>query len=777
MSESLKAYGERRFAWAALHRWRPSAGLAFEKHVWRFPRRAGAELGTGFFEHAAGIAIRDRHIELDGDRSVPRAVVAEAATTATLSRVALVGRETPALLASLHHGKSGAIYCEQYVSRFTSTAEVPPEPAGNWTHRVDSAEHVRRAYVALLADPSAYLLAAPPLPLTFQRVRLVHALHRFGLEFEVFVELVKESGWIATSLASARFPVDGIALFGGHTLIDEVTAAARSGALDVDWVDDPTSVARERITVAGLPSLAELPASVHSANTLDVAGYNIVELPSHCEATTLVLDETGVVELGPLARWPALAAISLRGIRPRSLDPVRGVRDLTLDYVEPERLQAVGDFENLERLRIENGSLDDLRILSRCSKLRALELSHVHLGSLRGLESLASLEELAVHVARVPAELAEVGSLHRLRRLSLHVAGEVDVAMLPVLRHLEELEVCGLEGRALAVCNAASLQRHSALHSLALRTTDLVELSWLSSLGRLRSLDLDTIDAVDLTPLGHLSRLRRLNINQLPSKDVQFLAHLPYLEAIDVSRVDADLSVLRHLVRLRELTIEQGAVGDLRQLEGLRQLRNLSLRGNPLQSLASLAQFPELESLDVAHTGVDNLDPIRDALGLRELWLSGTAVGNFAPLSRLTSLEELDLSSTRIADTSLLSACEALRVLSLAKTAIATVAPLAKLSLRDLDISGTEFAEDDALGDLQTVRTLHIGTSKLMSLEPLRRLRNLRELRAGYLSSHLDVEPLLHVPPLSRLDLTPNSSFRKHWDALSARHHLVLWGE
>lgn len=786
MSDALVAYAEPRLQWQALARYRPEAGLGFEKHTWMFPLGARSPApGEALFERAGDAVLRDRRARLDDGREVPVVELVDGSSLPSLSRVALAGPMVAEVLAALLGAEDAIIHCPDLAARFSDQLGAAPESPQPGLFRL-TAEQAHAAHAILQAEPGAYLLASPSLPMPLRHLRSLRALSggaaARALAFAEFGALVSSCRWMATSLGTARHRGVGIALYGSTEVSPAVERAAAARNISIRWLDEPDAVETSRAVLeqSSLPSLPVLSAlPLDPDGTLDASGYNLARLPAVGDATELALDDTAIVDLAPLGGWKRLAGVSMRGLRPLSLAPLAGMRRLGLGYIDQDTLAALPSFRALEELRLDGTPLQGLVLLSRCQALRSLELRHTRIASLEGIEALASLERLTIATPSAPAGLDRLSSLPRLRELSIHVIDRLDLCQLPPLPALERLEICGLDDRSIELASVDALARYPSLRALALRATDVKNIEWLAPLGRLTSLDMAATDVEDLSPLRSLGRLRRLSLLLVPARDLTPLAELVDLEMLDVSSVDGfPIDVLAKLSRLEELHLAGAELRTVRALPRLPSLRALDLAQTPLASLDGLEALPPLASLDISETQVEDVQQIAGQQALRRLALIGCPASDIRPLAQLEALEELDLLGTQVTNIAPLAGCAALQRLCIAGLALDDLHPLAELAgLGTLDLHGARFPDLAPIGRLASLRSLDVAGTELSSLEPLRGLARLRELRAHQLLRAVDLAPLLDTPPLALLKLSRTGLAAALEARLAARHHLVIAGE
>ncbi|MEV6847249.1 NACHT domain-containing protein [Actinoplanes sp. NPDC051411] len=263
---------------------------------------------------------------------------------------------------------------------------------------------------------------------------------------------------------------------------------------------------------------------------------------------------------------------------------IRDLRSVRCDLAAPskEALEALRGVDRIEYLALRGArDVTSLSLLNPCPSLRTLVLEQcVHLRGLSVLRTAKELETLAVRDCPVRFDERLLSQLTGLRTLAVeNVDFEIDglLRRLPRLRRLELASIPAgfdsvdqlgwsdtLSFLTLAWCE--SLRDLGRLHALPLRKL------WILGCPSLANLD-------GVGALAGLKHLRVTDIGYLYGNE--FLARLHSLEYLALENCAIpDLSVLRHLQHLRELTLlNNSAVPDSSTLAGMKSLRKLRTNG------------------------------------------------------------------------------------------------------------------------------------------------------------------------------------------------------
>jgi hypothetical protein len=186
-----------------------------------------------------------------------------------------------------------------------------------------------------------------------------------------------------------------------------------------------------------------------------------------------------------------LRALTIGTRLPKDLDfrSLSQLRELNFDAWMPAYSKMVFDCENLEVLRIEGYDERDCSEIGRLSKLRRLSLAKGALQSLDGLAACSKLEAIELSHLRKFANLEEIEHLPALREVDLSDA-------LPALRKFDVI------------------RRKFELHRLSLRalSSDHADIEWLKQFTELRVLGIWNVVPADWDALFASKQLKKLAV-------------------------------------------------------------------------------------------------------------------------------------------------------------------------------------------------------------------------------------------------------------------------
>jgi len=198
----------------------------------------------------------------------------------------------------------------------------------------------------------------------------------------------------------------------------------------------------------------------------------------------------------------------------------------------------------------------------------------------------------------------------------------------------------------------------------------------ISGLTNLRELDLSFIPITDISPLSSLVNLESLTLNDNGLADltgVEGMVNLQNLIAIyneitDLSSLSSnislerlslsfnadlsDLSPLRSLINLQDLSLQGTNISDLSPLSSLVNLRLLDIENTAVTSLAPLSELKYITHIYANYNDITCLEPLRGMPILSELWIFNNNVTDLEPLSELFTLRKLEFGGNSVTDLS-----------------------------------------------------------------------------------------------------------------------------
>ena len=269
--------------------------------------------------------------------------------------------------------------------------------------------------------------------------------------------------------------------------------------------------------------------------------------------------------------------------------------------------------------------------------------------------------------------------------------------------------------------------------------------------------------ASDLSDLRHMLYLEDLTISAQEITDLSFLEGMTHLKRLDLSgcTISADLSVLGTLPALEELSLQGCSISSLSFLEGAPALKALNLRSNAVGNLASLASIPTLQSLDLADNAISDLKPLSGLTELTHLNLSENVLTDMAPIGTCTKLTELDVSDNKLTSIAAVQNMTALTSFRAEKNQLTDCAVLSLCTeLRTLDISHNQLTDITMLSSLVKMAEFDFSYNQAAALPQLPNSAALVVIDGSYnlLSS---LEPLNKLDALNYVYMDYNAEISK----------------
>jgi len=201
-------------------------------------------------------------------------------------------------------------------------------------------------------------------------------------------------------------------------------------------------------------------------------------------------------------------------------------------------------------------------------------------------------------------------------------------------------------------------------------------------------------------------------------------AKMTHLRKLDLrfSTGIKDLTPLKDLKNLEELTIWGTGVTDLTPVKDLPKLRRLDAKMTQISDLTPIAEMKSLFTLDVLQSQVADITPLADHPALSEVVLCSTKVRDIAPLYGYAErISYLDLCNTLIPDVMVLTRFKKAQKLKLWGLPIKDAELFAGMAdLRCLDLRNTPVSSLRPLEKLEKLETLIVAETKVSKQEIVR---------------------------------------------------------
>ena len=270
-------------------------------------------------------------------------------------------------------------------------------------------------------------------------------------------------------------------------------------------------------------------------------------------------------------------------------------------------------------------------------------------------------------------------------------------------------------------------------------------------------------NALDLSDLRHLLHLEELTIESRELSDLSFLTGMTHLKKLDLSgcSLSGDLSVIQTLPALEELTMRGCSISSLSFLEGAPSLKKLDLGSNAVGNLSVLSTIPTLQTLDLSDNAVRDLTPLAKLTDLTSLNLSENVISDISPLAACMKLGTLDVSDNKIDSVAAVQQLTGLTTFRAEKNQITDCAPLAVcIELRRLDISNNLIPDISMLSSLTKMTEFDFSNNQVTTLPALPSSAALVTIDGSY-NSLTTLEPLDKLNSLNYVYMDYNAEVSK----------------
>lgn len=401
---------------------------------------------------------------------------------------------------------------------------------------------------------------------------------------------------------------------------------------------------------------------------------------------------------------------------------------------EPESIEGLSAFENLEILSLENVSEPDLRQLAALRKLSSLKIAERVEGNdpfseektsgmtdYSAISVLTGLEKLDLESEAI-REVSFLKPLTGLTELSLK---ETEAISMEPLAELSQLTVLRLEDNS-SLKDYDFISALSGLRSLTLDKSTSQPDPNLSALGQLEELDVSGLMSV--APLGQLTNLKVLSIHGCNIDEIRTLSSLTGLERLACYSVWTysaplrDVSFLDGMTGLKYLDLcgvsdESGwsgygrkteIYGDISHAFNHVGLEELYLNDSMFEiDFDRLRENPSLRKLQLKNISLKENFHVELNSGIMDVWYDDVTMDEHTGFLKLyPNLEELDLDGNQLTNIQFVSDLKKLTRLGLNNNYVTDLAPLNQVEgLRYLDIRQNPVSSmPEAGGELEIVR-------------------------------------------------------------------------
>ena len=439
---------------------------------------------------------------------------------------------------------------------------------------------------------------------------------------------------------------------------------------------------------------------------------------------------SNLIDLSGLSCFPNLEVLDLSHDKMISdIAPLRKLKQLKsicLDYCSSiADFSILGEITTIEKLFLNSANVQDITFMRTLKNLKGLMLEHnLNLHDVSVLSELKNLKGLSIGNNENNIKLENIPEMPQLTHLGVWNEDDLDVEKFP---NLEDIFGFNLGISIEKYAKLKKLKRLQIYHSdIDYKKTDLLKsveelcigkLYFLSDIGMKKSefkkLDFSKMPSLvrltvflefgtetELSWLLGTTKFEELSICQNVSgvciRDVSSCADNANMRKLEiVGMFDCDLSVLKNLSELRELTLKDDY--NEKEYRKFNPDGKLSRKETDHIDLNFISSLTNLEKLDLSVESCEDYSFMERLSKLKEVTLSKVSgENNFSFLKGLGGLEKLSVQDVKMADFSAVGKLVNLKEFSAPSAAMMNTSFLVPLTkLEKLDISGKQNSEYD----------------------------------------------------------------------------------
>ena len=264
---------------------------------------------------------------------------------------------------------------------------------------------------------------------------------------------------------------------------------------------------------------------------------------------------------------------------------------------------------------------------------------------------------------------------------------------------------------------------------------DLVFFPSLTNL-QLNGLTLDNMNGIEC-----LSKLKQLRITSCNIKDYSSCGNLAEMTSFysygSVKNYESLVDSISQCGKLKEVTIREAQIKEMKGIEKLQNIESLSLYSNSISKVEGIEKLKELKTFDIAGNPIKTIDDIVNNTNIENLKVYSCRLTSLDGIEKLSNLKVLDASNNDIKDITNLAENTKLTELNLkgnanlqADRANFTKEQLQKIDKigEILDNGGTINLDTDKLKLFNNYTKLNLNGQKLTTLEALEGMDKIEQL-------------------------------------------------
>ena len=398
------------------------------------------------------------------------------------------------------------------------------------------------------------------------------------------------------------------------TVLDLSGKGAGSAALkDIAKLTELTSLKLSDNKISELDFLS----SLKKLSSLDLSNNKISDispLKKLSSIRTLHLDGNEIKDFSPLYGLDSLSMLTigdmdikqsqLKKLKEELPDCIIYSDDAKEDVIEIKLGGKTFD-NNVTELDLSGCDVNDISLLSVCTKLKKLDLSDNSISDISALVDMPELAELDLSNNRI-SDISPLMSVSKLTYLNLAGNRIKSVAALQDLTSLTELNLSSNELGGIAAVGRLTNLKTLWMDDIGLKDASLEELYGLKNLKKLSIKDNSELSEAAVTTLQ--KKLSGCTISHSELKREIVLGGKSFA-------CDAE-------------TVEANGLGlsDISKVSGFSNVKHLDLSNNSISRLSPLSQLKTLETLDLSNNRISDVSALTSLKNLKPLWLGGNSI-------------------------------------------------------------------------------------------------------------------------------------------------------
>lgn len=227
----------------------------------------------------------------------------------------------------------------------------------------------------------------------------------------------------------------------------------------------------------------------------------------------------------------------------------------------------------------------------------------------------------------------------------------------------------------------------------------------------------------DFSPILQLENLESLSYfyKEKNFNELSRLKELPKLKEVSLDSCNiTDVTFLEELSNLEKLILSNNHITDISSISKLPKLKELTLSNNPqLRIIKAISNLTSLEVLEMDNCGIEDISFISRLISLKEINARENYIKDLGSLSELVQLESLLVGGNQVLDISVLTKLKGLFNLDISSNEVKDITVLSNCKeLRYLDISNNAIEDIGIISGLNQMISLYVDGNPVKSLEP-----------------------------------------------------------